>query len=158
VDLESTPVGAVAQRSGSYGRVAARLARQVEVALGKADVSMPQYRILMLLDEGPAVASRLAEHLAVTKPTVTAVVDGLVARGLVCRNQDEEGDRRRVDLTLSPAGRHLLERAELSVAARIQEVANHLPDAGKVAQALDGLDLWREALDAHRAEKLRSRT
>lgn len=148
----------MAERAGNYGRVAARLARQVEVALGKADVSMSQYRILMLLDEGPAVASRLAEHLAVTRPTVTAVVDGLVARGLVQRVHPDDGDRRRIDLSLTTAGRDLLEHAEASVEARVHEVAGFLDDADEITQALEGLDLWREALDGHRAEKLRRRS
>ena len=137
--------------AASYPRVAARLARQVELALANIDMSLPQYRILMLLDEGPAVASGLAEHLAVSRPTVTAVVDGLVSRGLVVRRHDEEGDRRRVGLSMTTAGQRLLGLADRSVQARLLEVASHLDDPGGADAVLAGLDAWMPALIAHRA-------
>ncbi len=101
------------------GRVAARLARQVEVGLGQVDLSLPQYRILMFLDEGATVASKLADHLAVSRPTITAVVDGLVARGLVERRPHDQ-DRRRVGHALTEAGRQLLQEADRSVDARLR--------------------------------------
>jgi long-chain acyl-CoA synthetase len=142
--------------AGSYPRVAARLARQVEVALGQIELSLPQYRILMLLDEGPAVASRLAEYLVVSRPTVTAVVDGLVSRGLIVRSHDD-GDRRRIGLTMTAAGRSALESADRSVQARLQEVAGHLDDPAQTEAALAGLDVWMQALDAHRAAHRKSK-
>jgi long-chain acyl-CoA synthetase len=144
------------RRAGSYPRVAARLARQVEVALGQVELSLPQYRILILLDEGPAVASRLAEYLVVSRPTITAVVDGLVSRGLIVRSHDD-GDRRRIGLTLTAAGRDALELADRSVQARLQEVARHLDDPAQAEAALAGLDVWMQALDAHRAAHRKSK-
>ena len=136
----------------AYGRVAARLARQVEVGLNQVDLSLPQYRILMFLDEGAAVASKLADHLAVSRPTITAVVDGLVARGLVERSP-EDRDRRRIGHTLTAAGRQLLQDADRSVDARLLAIAAHLGDEVRT-EALRGLDGWRQALDMHRAAKL----
>ncbi len=84
------------------------LARQVELALVEVDLSLPQYRILILLDEGKVAASALADRLAVSRPSVTAVVDGLVTRGLVERHHDP-ADRRRVGHDLTAEGRRLLE-------------------------------------------------
>jgi long-chain acyl-CoA synthetase len=139
--------------TGVCSRVAARLARQVEVGLTKVDLSLPQYRILMFLDDGAAVASKLADHLAVSRPTVTAVVDGLVGRGLVERRHDD-GDRRRVGHTLTPAGRRLLGQADRSVDARLQEIAGHLDDGGQIHEAMYGLELWRRALDGYRAARM----
>jgi long-chain acyl-CoA synthetase len=139
----------------AFGRVAARLARQVEVGLAKIDLSLPQYRILLFLDEGWTGASKLAEHLAVSRPTVTAVVDGLVVRGLVERRH-EDGDRRRVGHTLTPAGRELLEAADRILDDRIREIAGHLDDQTDTAQALHGLECWRRALDGYRAAKIRN--
>jgi long-chain acyl-CoA synthetase len=69
----------------TLGRTAAWLAKQVEIGLSSAELSLPQYRVLGLLDESSAVSSDLAERLAVRPPSVTAIVDGLVARGLVER-------------------------------------------------------------------------
>ncbi|MBV9661288.1 MAG: MarR family transcriptional regulator [Acidimicrobiales bacterium] len=137
----------------AFGRVAARLARQVEVGLTKVDLSLPQYRIMSFLDEGWTGASKLAEHLAVSRPTVTAVVDGLVARGLVARRH-EDGDRRRVSHTLTPAGSQLLETADQIVDDRLNEIAAHLGDDEQAAQALRGLECWRRALDGYRVTKM----
>ena len=71
------------------GRVVARLARQVELALTTVDLTLPQYRVLGILDRGPEASSVLAEKLAVSRPSVTGVVDGLVARGLARRTRDQ---------------------------------------------------------------------
>ena len=66
----------------TQGRAVARLARQVEIALAAVDLTLPQYRVLGTLDGGPEASSVLAEKLVVSRPSVTGVVDGLVARGL----------------------------------------------------------------------------
>jgi long-chain acyl-CoA synthetase len=132
------------------GRVVARLARQVEVAVASVDLTLPQYRVLILLGEGKEAASALAEKLAVSRPSVTGVVDGLVARGLVERDHDPE-DRRRVGHDLTDRGRRLLERADAEVEARLSEIAAHRPDGA--AAAFAGLGPWREALDAYRAAR-----
>src|SRR5262249_10526085 len=61
------------------GRIVARLARQIEVALAKVDLTLSQYRVLIHLCEGREAASGLADKLAVSRPSITGVVDGLVA-------------------------------------------------------------------------------
>src|SRR5580700_10654088 len=86
--------------SGNYGRVAAWLSKRVEMALGLMDLTLPQYRVMGILAEGSAASSGLADRLAVRPPSITAVIDGLVARGLVDRKQ-EDTDRRRVALRLT---------------------------------------------------------
>lgn len=136
--------------------MAARLARQVEVGLSEVDLSVPQYRILMFLDEGAVVASKLADHLAVSRPSVTAVVDGLVARGLVERRHDEQ-DRRRVGHILTPEGARLLEAADGAVDDRLREICGYLGDEGGASEAFAGLDRWRQALDGYRAAKVAAR-
>ena len=125
----------------------ARLARQVELALTAAQLSLPQYRILILLAEGKEAASALADKLAVSRPSVTGVVDGLVARGLVERHQLPD-DRRRVGHDLTDKGRRLLERADAEVERRLSDVAAHRPDGPQAA--FEGLVAWRDALDGHR--------
>jgi long-chain acyl-CoA synthetase len=148
VELEPSAVAV------ACGRVAARLARQVEVGLSQVDLSLPQYRILMFLDEGTTVASKLADHLAVSRPTITAVVDGLVARGLVERSPHDH-DRRRVGHALTAPGRQLLHEADRSVEARLRAIAGHLDDEVRAEEALRSLETWREALDLYRAAKVR---
>lgn len=129
--------------------MAARLARQVERALTDAGLSMPQYRLLALLSEGSAVASALAERLVVTRPSVTALVDGLVERGLVERRGAPD-DRRRVVHALTPKGRRALKAADRAIAERLGRVLGELGDR-EGRRAVAGLEVWGKALDAQRA-------
>lgn len=131
----------------------ARIARQVELALAGVDLSLSQYRVLLFLDEvGSAAASALAGRLEVTRPSVTALVDGLEARGLVVRHP-QTADRRRVEVVLSDAGAAALHAADLAVTDRLHTIASHLPGEGP-EQALASLELWSDALDAMRASIL----
>jgi DNA-binding MarR family transcriptional regulator len=156
--LESSPV------RPAPGRIAVRLARQVELALAEVDLSLPQYRILIHLDEGKIAASTLADKLAVSRPSVTAVVDGLVIRGLVERHHDP-GDRRRVGHDLTAEGRSLLTRADECVDLRLSEIASFIEDepikkegvrrisAKSVEGPFEALERWQVALDAYRTAK-----
>ena len=129
------------------GRIAARLAKHVEKALGPGDLSLPQYRVLALLAHGSAVASALASKLAVSPPSVTAIVDGLVARGLVQR-QTDGGDRRRVTHVLTDKGRRVLSEADTEATARLEAIAGHLAPRER-ERAIEGLRLWPEAMDSY---------
>jgi long-chain acyl-CoA synthetase len=133
----------------TLGRTAAWLAKQVEIGLASADLSVPQYRVLGLLDESSAVSSDLAERLAVRPPSVTAIVDGLVARGLVER-RTVVSDRRQVDHVLTVSGRRALDTADGAVTARLHEIAGYLGDEIETERAFDGLLAWRKAFGAYR--------
>jgi len=134
---DETPVG-------TYGRVTAWLSKRVEVALTQVDLTLPQYRVLGILIEGSAAASGLADRLAVRPPSITAIIDGLVARGLVDRRH-EEGDRRRIALRLTPDGVRIVAEANRTVDAYIASIAATLP-ADDEAMALRSLELWGQAL------------
>jgi DNA-binding MarR family transcriptional regulator len=134
------------------GRTAAWLAKQVELGLATVDLSLSQYRILGLLAEGSAMSSSLAERLAVRPPSVTAVIDGLVSRGLVERTHSED-DRRRISLAMTAKGQAELESADLAVNGRLEQIAAGLPSARSNARALENLALWHEALVIHRAAR-----
>jgi long-chain acyl-CoA synthetase len=140
----------------SLGRIAAWLSKHVEIALAEADLSLPQYRVLGLLHESSAFSSDLAERLAVRPPSVTAVVDGMVTRGLVERRQ-VEADRRRVDLVLTESGQATLRTADLAVNSRLRSITDCLDDPDEALRAFDGLLLWKKALSAYRASKSTSR-
>jgi len=138
------------------GRTAAWLAKQVELGVAEADLSVPQYRLLSMLDAGPAMPSALADRLAVRPPSVTSVVDGLVARGLVDRHPAED-DRRRVAHTLTGDGRRTLAAADRAVDARLRRLASALDDPGDEQAALDGLGLWQRAMLASLATRAAAR-
>jgi len=133
---------------GSYGRVAAWLSKRVEVALGTVDLTLPQFRVLGLLAEGSSAASGLADRLAVRRPSITALVDGLVARGLVDGRQ-EDSYRRRVALRLTKDGERILAEADRAVDDYLVAIAGHLPSKDE-AMALRSLELWGRAMVAHR--------
>ncbi len=125
------------------------MAKQVEIGLDAVGLSLPQYRILTLLDAGPTISSALADRLEVRPPSVTAVMDGLVSRGLVDRAHRED-DRRRVSHTLTPEGRQLLAAADTAVEARLDAIAACLPNRQLVRRATASWGLWQQALLARR--------
>jgi long-chain acyl-CoA synthetase len=93
----------------------------VELAVSTADLTLAQYRVMSILGDGCEAASVLADKLAVSRPSVTGVVDGLVARGLVRRDHMED-DRRRIDVGLTDAGRVLLAAADAAVEQRSERI------------------------------------
>jgi long-chain acyl-CoA synthetase len=109
------------------GHTLAHIARIVERAVATTDLSLSQYRVLATLGEGQEAASRLAEKLAVSRPSITGVVDGLVARGLVAR-EHTSCDRRRIDVGLTEAGRQLLARADTAVEERLERIEQLLTE------------------------------
>ncbi len=141
------------QNYRSIGWTATRLARHVELALATIDLSTAQYRMLLQLAQGDEASTSLAKKLAVSAPSVTAVVDGFVNRGAIARTHSEE-DRRRVSLALTPIGRALLAEDEAVVSARLEGIANELESKELVRTALGSLDLWAEALERSRSRRL----
>ena len=88
---------------------------------GAKEMSLPQYRTLAFVykNEGASL-SEVGDHIGLTLPTMSMLVDGLVARGLVSRRTDPE-DRRRMTLTLTEAGRARLESARAATMANLEE-------------------------------------
>jgi long-chain acyl-CoA synthetase len=135
--------------------VAARLAKQVERALGEVDLSLAQFRLLANLSEGPSGASALAERLIVSKPSVTALADGLVERGLIER-RPAPGDRRSVIHVLTDKGSRVVGEADAAIDRRLASVADELPE-GEQKRAFAGLGYWEKALDRTRDRVMRER-
>jgi DNA-binding MarR family transcriptional regulator len=91
----------------------------VERALG--DMTLPQFRVLAIVASSPERASRVAERAAVSRPSLSGVLDGLENRGWVQRS-DVDGDRRGVHLDVTPAGRDALDAATSAAAAALGDV------------------------------------
>ena len=129
-------------------RTIARLSRILERAC--TDLSLPQYRLLAMVAEGDERATALAGRLALSKPTITAAVDGLVDRGLVDRAVVAE-DRRAVVIRITAAGKKALAAAEHTMDERLQVLIERCDDPDAVTAAIDQL---RRALDEAMAERL----
>jgi DNA-binding MarR family transcriptional regulator len=121
-------------------------------ALERVDTGLTpqQYRILKLAGAGGERSARLAERLAVAKPTLTATADGLVAAGYAQR-EAEPGDRRVVRLCLTASGRAALERADAVYADWLGPLLGATGDAAGVLEAFRGLDA---AMDERRRARL----
>lgn len=106
-----------------------------------SDLSIPQYRTLMYLRRSPGKSlADVAEHLGITPPSTSKLVDGLVKRGLVDR-QDFPVDRRRIVLSLTPAGADLAEASlRLSQAAYLRRFAAFPKETlGIIKEAMEAL-------------------
>jgi DNA-binding MarR family transcriptional regulator len=121
-------------------------------ALERVDTGLTaqQYRILKLAGAGGERSARLAERLAVAKPTLTATADGLVAAGYA-RREAEAGDRRVVRLCLTAAGRAALERADAVYADWLGPLLGATGDPAAVLAAFRDLDA---AMDERRRARL----
>jgi long-chain acyl-CoA synthetase len=125
-------------------------ARLLERALG--DMTLPQFRVLRVVASSPERASRIAELAAVSRPSLSGVLDGLVARGWVERS-DVDGDRRGVRLDVTRAGAAALDQALAAAATAIDDVLSDVPLDDR-HDALRGLSQLGRAFDeraAHRA-------
>jgi DNA-binding MarR family transcriptional regulator len=101
---------------------------RTEMRRNRASVlSVPQLRALAFLDHSPgACLLHVADHLGVTTPTASVIVDRLVRRGLLLRSEDPR-ERRRLVLTLTPKGGRHLEQARSATRSWIADVLAPLP-------------------------------
>ena len=114
-------------------RALARLSRLIETRLG--DLSLAHYRVLSAVAGGDERASRIAERLALGKPTISSSVEALVRRGLLDR-AGVEGDQRGSSLTLTTSGRELLAETENGLTEALSTLADRTPDPDGVIRAL----------------------
>ena len=120
-------------------RALALAARALERAAAARDLTLAQFRILALIAAGDERSSMLAERLAVAKPTITAVVDGLVERGFVGR-EAVAGDRRSIRVALTPAGVVALHAAEEEMAETLDRIFEYAGNRDALLGALLDLD------------------
>ncbi|MHB1785130.1 MAG: MarR family winged helix-turn-helix transcriptional regulator [Acidimicrobiales bacterium] len=133
---------------GSMVLTLARLGRVLE--RNCSQLSLAQYRLLALVKGGGDRASALAGHLDISRPTVTAVVDGLVERGLLERSA-VAGDRRAYAISITSAGLAAVGDAETTMAAKLAGLLARTDDPARVRSGLVALG---RALDEAVAERM----
>lgn len=70
----------------------------------KAELSVPQFRVLSYVHRrGSTSLSDIAEHMGLTLPSMSSMVDALVGRRFLDRRPDSQ-DRRRVAIALTDGG------------------------------------------------------
>lgn len=108
------------------------------IAALDADLTLPQYRLLVTLAAGGARRTTdLAAEFGVTPSTVTRTCDRLVRRGLAQRFQ-RAADRRVSWVALTEEGKDLIGEVVRQRRAEVVRLvrAAGLPSSGKVADAL----------------------
>ena len=123
-------------------RTLAIVSRILERSL--TDMTLPQFRVLGLIARAPERANQLARQAAISRPSLTGVLDGLESHGWV-RRREVDGDRRGVELEVTAAGLVALDGAHAAVQARLAELLELVPAARRDA-ALDGLVALGEAI------------
>jgi DNA-binding MarR family transcriptional regulator len=133
--------------------VADALAGAVEFNLRhQFGLSIGRFSLLMILhrhSESELTPSDLAQRAAVTRATVTGLLDGLEEDGLVER-QAHSTDRRRIALRLTAAGKAFIARLIPVYAPRLSAVASGLSEKER-RQFLHLLDKIQLGLDSLRA-------
>ncbi len=105
------------------------------------DLSVPQFRALGYIDRNAnASLSDAAEYIGLTLPSMSKMIDGLVARKLVSR-QTDPADRRRMILTLTRSGLTALEASRAATRACLAESLAALTEAERatIAKAMEAL-------------------
>jgi len=114
-----------------------------------ATLSVPQFRSLGYLSrESGASLSDVAEHVGLTLPSMSKMIDGLVERRLVCRGISTR-DRRQITLSLSARGQATLRRARARTQARVAEMLGVLSE-GERASVIHAMQALRPAFEPRR--------
>ncbi len=109
------------------------------------DLSVQQFRALMTIDRHQGASlSLVSEHLGATLSAASKLIDGLVERGYVRRENSAE-DRRRLILAVTKRGTKTLESLHLEVVGCLAERLAGLTD-GERAMVNVAMDLLRSAL------------
>lgn len=90
-------------------------------------VSVPQFRVLALAGRRPGLSlSEISRQLGGSAPGMSRMVETLVRRGLLVRTRVPR-DRRRIALTLTPAGERVLETVRRRGRKRLSTVLAAIP-------------------------------
>lgn len=137
---------------GLLDRVLPRYQRALRDAISDAEgedrLTMPQLRCLQTIampGDSPATTSGLAESTRVTVPTMSSMLDGLVARGLVERKPDPDS-RRRMHLVVTAQGAALLERYQRIIDERHRALIKPL-DSDASLRLMHGLQELEHCLE-----------
>jgi DNA-binding MarR family transcriptional regulator len=119
-----------------------RLHRQLMIKTMAEHGAHPgQAMCLHLLEANEGITQRdLAEALHLARPTVSRMLRGMEAAGLVDRSPDAR-DQRLIHVDLTPAGRDLARELRVVAAAHVGETIGSLPerDRAELARLLEDL-------------------
>lgn len=87
----------------------------------RRDLTIPQIRTLRYIQRHPdSSLLQLSEHLGLTPPSASKLVDGLVNNDLVNREESRQ-DRRKLTLQLTPSGEEIVNTARAQAQQNLVE-------------------------------------
>jgi len=104
-------------------------------------LSVPQFRALRFLERYPGRSlSDVANHVGLSLPAMSRLIEGLVGRGLALRGQ-AGGDRRRVVLRLTDPGVERVRAARKAAQERLARLLGKLSERERasVVEAMEAL-------------------
>lgn len=105
-----------------------RSMREFTQFMREKGISMPQIAVLMKLKHhGPCQISDIGEHLEITKPAASQMVQRLVEQGVLTREEDPL-DRRVKKISVTDKGNELVIAAVAARRSWIQRLSDRLTD------------------------------
>lgn len=90
------------------------------------ELSIPQYHAIMVIrQQGQITMTELSERLGVSPPSASAMVDRLVAKGILVREHSSK-DRRKVVVRVSPEARKNIEGVEETILRSFIEIVEKI--------------------------------
>jgi DNA-binding MarR family transcriptional regulator len=112
------------------------------------DLSVPQFRALVFANRNPGTAlSPLAEHLGLTLPSTSKMVDQLVLHGYLDR-QSSRNDRRKITLEITSLGKSVLDTSYQATQNQLQGLFEKL-NIQQQEDLLSSLQLLRTLFATH---------
>jgi len=94
----------------------------------RSGLTVVQFRVLQIVaDAGSTTPTTIAQRMAVSQATVTALLGRLVDKGMVCRSRSEI-DRRQTDIQITDLGRVTVEGATDNLQKRFVRQFQTLPE------------------------------
>jgi DNA-binding MarR family transcriptional regulator len=110
---------------------------------GSLDLTVPQFRTLAFVNRNKGSSlSEVADHIGLTSPSASTLVDGLIQRGLMTR-EEHPGDRRRVRLAVTRPGEIILETSTNGTMAYLAKKLSNMSADGRevIVKAMNTLRL-----------------
>jgi DNA-binding MarR family transcriptional regulator len=95
-----------------------RLQRRSQVS---PSLTFPQFHALSFVSRNKGSSlSEVADHIGLTSPSASTLVDGLIERGMMTREEHPD-DRRRIRLTVTGPGQKILETSTRGTIAYLEK-------------------------------------
>jgi len=123
--------------------VAMRVIRKKLREHGTQLLTIPQFRTLLFIGSNKGASlSEVADHIGLTLPSMSALVDGLVTRNFVIRRAHRD-DRRRMDLMLTERGETTARSARDATQDYLKERFSSLSETERIT-VVKGMRILRQ--------------